>query len=162
LEKPVDASNHFVMFQQCAATGGSSTFLDGGGEARFVLEQAVNSFLNHLRDGFAGTGGVLQETGFFLRIEMEFHRLESKVCLAWCQCLRAQDLGAIWESGDSNPKPSIDQFSPEARELARPDVSPSLLQRYAGPVQFPFRDSHFGIPSRLQVHYSARFVTLDV
>jgi hypothetical protein len=25
---------------------------------------------------------VLQETGFFLRIEMEFHRLESKVCLA--------------------------------------------------------------------------------
>ena len=53
LEKPVDASNHFVVFQQCAATGGSPAFLDCGGEARFVLEQAVNRFLNHLRGGFA-------------------------------------------------------------------------------------------------------------
>jgi hypothetical protein len=95
LEKPVDASNHFVMFQQRAATGGSPALLDGSGEARFVLEQAVNSFLNHLRGGFAGTGGVPQETSFFLWIEMEFHRLESKVCLAWRQCRRAQDLGAI-------------------------------------------------------------------
>jgi hypothetical protein len=82
LEETVDASNHFVVFQQGAATCGSPAFLDSGGEARFVLEQAVNCFLNHLLGGFAGAGGVPQETGFFLRIEMEFHRLESKVCLA--------------------------------------------------------------------------------
>jgi hypothetical protein len=82
LEKPVDAINHFVVFQQCAATGGSPAFLDSGGEARFVLEQAVNSFLNHLCRRSAGAGGVPQETGFLLWIEMEFHRLESEVCLA--------------------------------------------------------------------------------
>lgn len=82
LEKPVDASNHFVMFQQAAATGGSPAFLDSGGESRLVLEQEFDSFLNHPRRRSAGTGCVLQETGFLLRIEMEFHRLESKVCLA--------------------------------------------------------------------------------
>jgi len=41
------------MFQQRAAAGGSPAFLDCGGEARFVLKQAVNSLLNHLRGGFA-------------------------------------------------------------------------------------------------------------
>jgi hypothetical protein len=73
VKKPVDTVNHFVMFQQIATTGRNSSFLNGGDEARLILQQPVNGFFNQLFGVFAGAYGVLSETGFFLWVQMDFH-----------------------------------------------------------------------------------------
>ncbi len=66
-QNSLDALHDFVVVQQGASAGVSSTLLDGFQEVPLVLEHAVNRLLDKRYRSLPAAGRNLLEAGFFLR-----------------------------------------------------------------------------------------------